>query len=64
MEINKKGKGYGPSKRGNLEEKPKKVFSSLKKDSGKLPDNVTDPIISNNISNNEFDYTYNEGEDI
>ncbi|WP_102398938.1 hypothetical protein [Haloimpatiens massiliensis] len=64
MKNKKNKKSYAPSKRDYLEEKPKKVLSHSKKDSVELPDNITDPIIVNNISNAEFDYTYNDGDDI
>ncbi|MFD3155787.1 hypothetical protein ACFIJ5_02820 [Haloimpatiens sp. FM7330] len=59
-----KNKSYTPHKRGYFKEKPKQEKSYSKKDSVELPDNVTDPIISNNISNVEFDYTYDGGDDI
>ncbi|WP_138206783.1 hypothetical protein [Haloimpatiens lingqiaonensis] len=62
---NKKNKTpYGPNKRDYLEQEPKKVTSCSEKDCIELPDNVTDSIIVNNISYPEFDYTYNDGEDI
>lgn len=61
-----KNKKYAPHERDFLTQKPKeeKSYSKNKKTSTSLPDNVTDDIISNNISNVEFDYTYNCGEDI
>lgn len=49
---NKKNTSYPPKERGYLEQKPKKILNGL-------PDPVKDPIVSNNISNAEFDYTYN-----
>lgn len=55
---------YAPNERGYLEEKPKKVRSHSKNDSVELPDNVTDPIVSNNIATSEFNYTYNDEDDI
>lgn len=55
---------YGPHERGYLEEKPKQIKSYSKFDYTPLPDPVTDPIISNDISTAEFDYTYNGGDDI
>jgi hypothetical protein len=55
---------YGPNEREYLEAKPKIIKAHSKYDYTLLPDNVTDPIVCNNISNVEFDYTYNGGDDI
>lgn len=55
---------YAPNERDYLEQKPKIIKSYSKYDSTKLPDPVRDPIVSNNISYSEFDYTYNEGDDL
>jgi hypothetical protein len=55
-------KGYGPNKRGYLESKPKTVKSYSENDYVFLADNITDPIVTNNIATSEFDYTY-DGED-
>ncbi|KOF57170.1 MULTISPECIES: hypothetical protein [Clostridium] len=55
---------YGPNERDYLEQNAKIIKSYSKHDYTKLPDPVRDPIVSNNISNAEFDYTYNEGKDI
>lgn len=55
---------YGPNKRDYFEQKPKIIKAYSKHDCTKLPDPVRDPIVSNNISNAEFDYTYNKGEDL
>lgn len=55
---------YGPNERGYLEEKPKRIKSHSKVDYTELPDPVRDPIVSNDISNAEFDYTFNGGDDI
>lgn len=62
--MKKKKIPYGPNKRDYLEQEPKEVVSCSEKDCAKLTDNVTDNIICNNISYQEFDYTYNGGEDI
>lgn len=55
---------YGPNQRGYFEKSPSKIRSYSKVDYTPLPNNLTDPIVSNNISYMEFDYTYNGGEDI
>jgi hypothetical protein len=57
-------KMYAPHQRDFLEQEPKVIRSYSKRDSTKLPDPVRDPIVAMNISNVEFDYTYNGGEDI
>ncbi|MFL0248907.1 hypothetical protein ACJDT4_00610 [Clostridium neuense] len=61
---NKNKASYGPNERDYLEQKPKKIKSYSKYDYIELPDPVRDPIVANNISNSEFDYTYNEENDI
>ncbi|MCY6483223.1 hypothetical protein OW763_02490 [Clostridium aestuarii] len=61
---NKNNNIYGPHERGYLEEKPKIIKSHSAKDYTILPDPVQDPIVTNDISNAEFDYTYNGGDDI
>ena len=53
-----KTKLYGPHQRDFLEAGEKEVRSYGPLDSVALPDNVVDPIVSNNISQSEFDYTY------
>ncbi|WP_378954847.1 hypothetical protein [Pelosinus sp. sgz500959] len=55
---------YAPNKRGYFEESPKKIKSYSAKDYILLPDPVTDDIVVNNISNVEFDYTYDRGDQI
>lgn len=57
---------YAPHERFNMELKPKRIkaISESGKDFTELPDPVRDPIVSNDISNVEFDYTYNCDEDI
>ncbi len=55
---------YAPNKRGFFEQKPRFMKSYSQKDFTLLPDPVRDPIVSNNISNVEFDYTYDRGEQI
>jgi hypothetical protein len=56
-----KCKSYAPNERGFGEQKPEKIMAYSAKDYAELPDPVRDPIVSNNISNQEFDYTYNNG---
>ncbi|WP_234123432.1 hypothetical protein [Clostridium hydrogenum] len=55
---------YAPNKRDYFEQKPKVIKSYSKYDCTKLPDPVRDPIVSNNISSMEFDYTYNRDDDL
>lgn len=56
--------GYAPHNRGYFEQKPHQIRSYSEKDYVLLPDPVTDPIVCNNISNVEFDYTYDKGDQI
>lgn len=56
--------GYAPHKRGYFEQRPQQIKSYSAKDYILLPDPVRDPIVSNNISNVEFDYTYDKGDQI
>ena len=51
---------YGPNQRDFFEEKISSVKSYSKNDSVTLPNHITNPIVSNNISNAEFDYTYGD----
>ena len=60
----KQTKIYGPNQRNFLELEPKEIRTYSEKDSTDLPDPVRDPIVAMNISNMEFDYTYNGGEDL
>lgn len=53
--------GYGPNDRGYFLQRPRLYKSYSTKDFTLLPDPVRDPIVSNNISNAEFDYTYDRG---
>lgn len=50
---------YLPKERDYMEQEPSKIrsYSEDGKTYTKLPDPVEDPIVSNNISNMEFDYT-------
>ncbi len=50
---------YLPNERDQLEQDPKtiKAYSPSGKDYTELPDPVRDPIVSNNIAYQEFDYT-------
>lgn len=55
---------YGPKVRDFFEEQPQVIKAHSENDYTILPDNVTDPIVANNISNAEFDYTFNGGDDV
>ncbi|MBZ9636807.1 hypothetical protein [Clostridium sp. FP1] len=55
---------YAPHQRDFYEIEPRDIRSYSEKDSTMLPDPVTDPIVAMNISNVEFDYTYNGGQEI
>lgn len=57
MENNKL---YGPHERMQYELKPKTIKAFSSKDYTLLPDPVRDPIVSNDISTWEFDYTFKE----
>lgn len=59
-----KQKPYAPNERDFLEASEKPVKSYSLTDSVLLPNHVVDPIVANNISNAEFDYTYNEESDL
>lgn len=60
----KSKKIYAPHMRNYFEQKPHNIRSYSEKDHTELPDPVVDPIVSNNISYSEFDYTYNGGDDV
>lgn len=60
----KNKKVYPPHLRNYFEQNPTIIKGYSQKDYTKLPDPVRDPIVSNNIANQEFNYTYNEEEDI
>ncbi|GCD11894.1 hypothetical protein LGL55_12770 [Clostridium tagluense] len=55
---------YAPHQRDFYDVEPRDIRSYSEKDSTMLPDPVTDPIVAMNISNVEFDYTYNGGQEI
>lgn len=59
-------KMYAPHQRDFYDVEPRDIrsYSETKDDFTTLPDPVTDPIVSNNISNVEFDYTYEGGKEI
>jgi len=59
-----KTKPYAPHQRDFYDVDPSDIRSFSEKDSTMLPDPVTDPIVSMNISNMEFDYTYYGGEEM
>lgn len=56
-------KMYAPHQRDFYDVEPSDIRSYSEKDSTMLPDPVTDPIVAMNISNVEFDYTYNGGKE-
>ena len=55
-----KGISYAPHGRGFFEQKTERIKSPSESGYSKLPNPVSDPIVSNNISNQEFDYTYDD----
>ncbi len=57
-------KEYPPNLRDYLDHDPTVIKDYSKKSRMNLPDPASDPIVSNNISNQEFDYTYNEDDDV
>ncbi len=57
-------KPYPPNERDFLEASEKPVKSYSLEDYVLLPNHVVDSIAANNISNAEFDYTYNGDSDI
>lgn len=61
---NEKRKVYAPYQRDFYELEPNEIRSYSETDSTMLPDPVTDPIVAMNISNVEFDYTYDGGNEI
>jgi len=60
--VKKAKVGYAPNNRGYFDQKPRLYKAHSNKDYTLLPDPVRDPIVVNNISNAEFDYTYNRGD--
>jgi len=54
----KNNKVYAPHERMQYDLKPKLIKAHSEKDYTLLPDPVRDPIVTNDISNVEFDYTY------
>ncbi|MGH4050705.1 MAG: hypothetical protein ACREVX_05020 [Clostridium sp.] len=59
-----KTKVYAPHERDFYELAQSDIRSYSETDSTMLPDPVTDPIVAMNISNVEFDYTYDGGNEI
>lgn len=55
--------GYAPNERGYFTENRHK-YRTHAAGVRTLPEPVEDDIVANNISNVEFDYTYNRGEQI
>ncbi|AYF53567.1 hypothetical protein G8S49_04825 [Clostridium botulinum C] len=57
---------YGPNIRDFMEGNQKKLKSYSKNGKSyiELPNNIKDPIISNNIAWSEFNYTYDDESDI
>ncbi|MEG2935087.1 MAG: hypothetical protein RR844_01205 [Clostridium sp.] len=62
--TNTKSNQYAPNERDFLEASEAPVKSYSLEDYVLLPNHVVDPIVVNNISNAEFDYTFNEDSDI
>jgi len=56
--------GYAPNRRRYFEQRPKQIKTYSARDYTLLPDVVKDPIVASNISNVEFDYTYDRGESL
>lgn len=58
-------KVYLPKEREFMEQEPSDIVACSEdgKSCTKLPDPVKDPIVSNNISNMEFDYTDDSKDD-
>jgi len=61
---NTKSKSYAPNERGFFDQNPQKIKAYSAEDYTELPDPVTDPIASNNIASQEFDYTYSDDDAI
>lgn len=61
---NNNSKPYGPNERDFFEANETPVKSYSLTDYVNLPNHVIDPIVVNNISNAEFDYTFNEDSDL
>lgn len=57
-------KPYGPNERDFLDASTKPIKAYSLKDYVLLPNHVVDSIVANNISNAEFDYTYNGESDL
>ncbi|MEW8956342.1 hypothetical protein [Clostridium sp.] len=57
---NHKEKVYLPKERYYLEQEPtnRRSYSKDRKTYSRMPDNVTDDIVANNIAYQEFDYTH------
>lgn len=58
--MKKRRPAYAPNERGYFEPVRRRVYSS--KHVRIFPDPIADDIVANNISNVEFDYTYDRGE--
>lgn len=58
--MKKKEKTYGPHERDSLNTRLKDLSTGSKEDGSPMPNPAEDPIVSNNISNVEFDYTEKE----
>ncbi|CUH95962.1 hypothetical protein P22_2050 [Propionispora sp. 2/2-37] len=56
--------GYAPNERGYFTENRRKYRTHAASGVRTLPEPIEDDIVANNISNVEFDYTYNRGEQI
>lgn len=62
--MSKNKRPYAPNLRNYLDQDPSVIKAYSQKDYVTLPDPVTDPIVSNNISSQEFDYTYSDEDDL
>lgn len=51
---------YLPRERGYLDQKSQRIKAYSERDYTELPDPVRDPIVTNNISYQEFDYINDE----
>jgi hypothetical protein len=53
---------YGPKERGYLDASHQTILACSIHDCVLLPDPFDDPIVTNDISTSEFDYTFNGGD--
>lgn len=55
---------YGPHLRDYFDAEPKTIKAKSENDFSLMPDPVQDPIVSNNIAYQYFDYTYSDVLDV